>query len=60
MYGVGLKKSDSSIKDPSQWQGLNLLGKSLTNLRYHFTLQLKNDVKVQEQVSVSKQNVNKP
>lgn len=37
IYGVGLAKTDRRIKNPSQWLGLNLLGKALTNLRYYLT-----------------------
>lgn len=40
IYGVGMSKTDSRISDPSKWEGLNLLGKALTNLRYYFTIEL--------------------
>ena len=35
-----MSKTDSRISEPSKWQGLNLLGKALTNLRYDFTIEL--------------------
>jgi ribA/ribD-fused uncharacterized protein len=33
IWGVGLSAEDPRIQDPSQWRGLNLLGKVLTRLR---------------------------
>ena len=54
IYGVGMRKTDSRISDPSNWEGLNLLGKGLTNLRYEFTLDLKN------QKEQKKTNNNRP
>lgn len=53
IYGVGLRKTDARIKDPSQWLGLNLLGKSLTNLCYAFVLEMENNV-VNENIEESK------
>jgi ribA/ribD-fused uncharacterized protein len=56
LYGVGMAKSDPNIKDPKKWKGLNLLGKSLTNLRYEFTLELM----AINQVTPLKKRRNKP
>lgn len=33
IWGVGLGEEDPRIQNPSQWRGLNLLGKVLTRLR---------------------------
>ena len=33
IWGIGLAESDSRAKNQSSWQGLNLLGKVLTNVR---------------------------
>ena len=33
VWGVGLGMSNPRINDPKNWQGLNLLGKVLTNVR---------------------------
>jgi ribA/ribD-fused uncharacterized protein len=33
IWGVGLAKNDPLIHDPANWQGTNLLGKLLTDLR---------------------------
>jgi ribA/ribD-fused uncharacterized protein len=33
VWGVGLAESDPLIKDPKNWRGLNLLGKSLMRVR---------------------------
>ncbi len=49
-----MRKTDSRISGPSNWEGLNLLGKGLTNLRYEFTLDLKN------QKEQKKTNNNRP
>lgn len=37
IWGVGMTASNPRIKNHTSWNGLNLLGKSLTNLRYYFT-----------------------
>ncbi|ONI39083.1 hypothetical protein AN639_10620 [Candidatus Epulonipiscium fishelsonii] len=34
IWGVGLGENDSRIIDPSEWQGLNLLGFALMTVRY--------------------------
>jgi ribA/ribD-fused uncharacterized protein len=33
VWGIGLGENDPRAKDPAQWQGTNLLGKVLTELR---------------------------
>lgn len=33
IWGIGLAAKDSRAQDPTQWRGLNLLGKILTKLR---------------------------
>lgn len=33
IWGVGLSEKDPRVQNPSQWKGLNLLGKVLTNVR---------------------------
>lgn len=37
IWGVGLSKSCKSLPYPRRWNGLNLLGKTLTNLRAYLT-----------------------
>lgn len=37
IWGVGLSKSCKSLPYPKMWNGLNLLGKTLTNLRAYLT-----------------------
>lgn len=41
IWDIGLKSSDPRTKDLSQWQGLNLLGQVLTDLRNNLELELK-------------------
>lgn len=35
IWGVGLNRKDSRVKDPSQWQGRNILGYALMQARDH-------------------------
>lgn len=42
IWGVGMDSNNPFITIPFKWKGLNLLGKSLTNLRYYFFKRIKN------------------
>ena len=38
IWGIGLAATDPRAEDPTQWKGLNLLGKILTQLREELTV----------------------